>query len=174
MWRPLPIVVVLAPLVVGVGSYRGWFNRSPVRCTNDEPAIVGVHIDREKLRNNAESLQERRREFADRIAIHGGVATEEFTLRGTVVEVVPELRLIIVRLPDDRLRTFDVGENATVRLDQAAATLEAIKCDDRVKIAYQVERGKNRVRAVMAERDPRSSLADALWEYDTDRKGEGV
>ena len=63
MRKFLGTLVLLASIVAGVGFSRGWFDVS----TDDQPGTTNVElkIDKEKIKQDAETAAEKARELAD-------------------------------------------------------------------------------------------------------------
>ena len=63
MRKFLGTLVILAVIVAGVGFYRGWFGVT----TDDQPGETNVElkIDKERIKQDAETASEKARELAD-------------------------------------------------------------------------------------------------------------
>jgi translation initiation factor IF-1 len=151
----LTLLVVLFLIVAGVGWYRGWFTMGLRNDSSDDKVDVNVSIDRAKIRSDTQAAQERTRELGERVTRQAREVVkspEEETARGNVIDVLPEMRQVRVRL-EDGVQTFEVPENSTVRLQAKSGMLEQLKPGDRVTVIYQMKDGKRVARSLTVEPD---------------------
>lgn len=91
--------------------------------------------------------------YATDLAWDEAFVAEDATVRGTVVEVIPEVRELRIHAGSAGLFTVEVKEDVRIEMGEGTARLESLKPGNFVRIAYRVENDKNVARTVTLRRD---------------------
>lgn len=63
MKKPLPWLIILVLVIVGVGLWRGWFTVSRVPEPNSNKFDVKVRVDPDKVKEDIETVEEEAKEL---------------------------------------------------------------------------------------------------------------
>jgi len=143
------VVLLLVAVGVGLGFYLDWFRFTGERNSEDGKTTLGVEVNKDKIKGDVNSAQEKAKEFGQTVKEKFGAGTE--TAKGEVITVQGTDRRFTLVTPDKKELTIQVEPASKIRSQDRDIQLEGVQKGDQVQVIYRVKDGKNIAQSVTVE-----------------------